>query len=221
MSSCSNIPVELVLATTDPKLYDSKNNKWLWSGQMYWAVECLPHRQTTVSDRMIPNIRPDQYMKLNSSPAIWDYCKSNHCGSNSDSMQVIFTFNPHSTNPNDFLQYVIDIHCQATDQPRHDINDNAGNKLYLDIVEISKMSNYPYAEIWIARTHEEKGIIALEKAHKEIIKKLAKKPAPKMYIYVIIAIVLVLLVALTFGVIFIFRRPKISTESTIGSRNIG
>ena len=149
MNSCSNTPIELVLATTDPKLYDAKNKRWLWNDQMYWAVECLPHRQNTVSDLLVPKINPNNYLKLDDSPTVWDYCKSKQCNDTAGSMQIVFTFNPQSTDPKDFLQFVIDTHCCVTDTPRHAIKDKSGNSVYLSIVEISEMLRYPYVEVWI------------------------------------------------------------------------
>lgn len=146
------MPVELVIATTDPDLYDSDTNTWKWSGQMYWAVECLQHDQRTVADRVVPYITPTNYMPLDHSPSIWNYCKSQRCGAESVSMQIVFTFNPHSTDPNDFLQFVIN-HCHVTDVPRHDIRDENGHSFYLDIVEVSKLAKDPYIEVWIAKTH--------------------------------------------------------------------
>jgi hypothetical protein len=217
MNSCSNIPVELILATTDPKLYDAKNNKWLWDGQMYWAVECLPHRQNTVSDRSTPNIDPNKYLKLSSSPTNWDYCNSKQCGSNSDSMQIVFTFNPHSTDPNDFLQYVIDIHCQVTDSPRHIIKDAKGNKLFLDIVEISKMNKIPYVEIWIARSNDYKDLtVVLEAAEMKHVRTV-ESDNTWLFVGILLAI---LVIALTVGGVLFFRHNKTAVHKP-ESINIG
>ena len=151
--NCSTIPVELILATTDPKLYD---NGWLWNGDLFWAVECLPTRQYSVSDSVLPSIEFENYTKLQDSPTKWDYCNSTKCRLNSESMLVVFTFDPKSTNPKDFLQYVINIHCRVTDYPRHSITDNAGEKLFFDIVEVAKMTRQPYVELWIARSEGNK-----------------------------------------------------------------
>ncbi len=231
-SQCSNIPVELVLATTDPKLYDAETNTWLWNGQMYWAVECLSHHQRTVSDRVVPNIKPENYLPLDHSPSQWDYCRSQNCGAGSDSMQIIFTFNPHSTDPNDFLQYVIDIHCQVTDSPRHDIKDTKGNSFYLDIVEISGMTKEAYVEVWIDRTHEDKKltVAALEAEHSMFKTALAittdQSPTQSSSsdIIIIIVLVIVLLLALVVGGIVFIKYRKSTAPSnipqTVGFGNI-
>ncbi len=223
---CSNIPVELVLATTDPNLYDAKNNKWLWDGQMYWAVNCLPHRQTTVSDRVIPRLKPDNYLKLDKIPAEWNYCKSKKCSANSAAMHVIFTFNPQSTNPNDYLQYVMDIHCHVTDFPKHDIVDNSGHKFYIDIVEVGKMANEPYVEFWIAKTHQDKKltVATLKAAHAIDLKGIVVSgDTSKNKIGWIVGIFLTLLIiALVVGFVYKFKSTsKRVLVQSVGVGNIG
>jgi hypothetical protein len=144
--NCSNTRLNLVLATTDPALY-SPQSKWSWNGQMYWAVECLPSEQTTVSDRVAPLLDSARYAKLTDSPAVWN-------SSSSDSLQLIFTFKPGSPDPGDYLQYVIDLFGHVTDRPHHTIADNAGNKLYLDIVEVSRSPKLDHVEVWIAKAQQ-------------------------------------------------------------------
>ena len=90
MTECSNNPVELVLATTDPTLYNAAENSWTWDGQMYWTVECLSPKQTSVSDTVLPRIPPEQYITLDTTPATWNYCKSKKCSPRSTSMHIIF-----------------------------------------------------------------------------------------------------------------------------------
>nr|QBK87969.1 MAG: hypothetical protein LCMAC202_03300 [Marseillevirus LCMAC202] len=224
MSDCSNIPVELVLSTTDPNLYDAKNKKWLWDGQMYWAVKCLPHRQTTVSDRVIPRLPANNYLKLDKIPAVWDYCKSTKCTANSESMHVIFTFNPQSTNPNDYLQFVVDIHCHVTDFPKHDIMDNGGNKFYIDIVEVGKMTREPYVEIWIARTHQDKKltVAALKAAHAEF-KEPGDDTSSRIGLIIGILLAILIIASLTGFMLYWYKRkagaPVITGGVEVG--NIG
>lgn len=145
---CEDIPVELLLATTDVELY---KDRWLWDGPLYWAVECLPHGQTSVSDRVLPNVPVTSFMPIQETPERWNYCLSKACNRTSDTMQIIFTFNPASTDPKDYLQYVIDINGFVSDSPQHSITDSKGSHLYLNIVEVSKMIRQPYVEVWIAR----------------------------------------------------------------------
>ena len=190
--------MEFVLATTDPNLYDETNDKWIWSGSMYWTVECLPNRQSTVADNMLPGINSDNYMVLEKSPVLWDYCKSKQCTKNSDTMQLVFTFNPKSTDPNDYLQFVIDIHCQVTDYPKHSIKDNDGKEFYLDIVEVSKMTKQPYVEIWIAKATGQDGVPS-----SSIHQSKTQETTSSVFIWVII-IMLILLVLLTGGFFLYF-----------------
>lgn len=144
---CSNTPVELVLATTDPKLY---NNGWTWDGNMYWGITCLANGQTNVSDRVIPNINSNEYLILKENPSMWNFCKSQACDISSESIQLVFTFNPNSTDPKDYLQFVLNLNCQVTDIPKHTLLDNSGNIVHLSIDEVSKSVGLPYTEIWIS-----------------------------------------------------------------------
>jgi hypothetical protein len=150
MNNCSNIPVELLIATTDPKLYDK--NKWTWNGDLYWAIECLNSKQYTIAEEVIPNIQRDTWTVLKSNPMQWDFCKSKFCNIDSESILLVFTFKPDSSNPLDYLQYVIDLNCHVTDYPQNTITDNTGNVLYLDIVQVNKMINKSYLELWIAKS---------------------------------------------------------------------
>lgn len=146
--SCKNNPVELVIATTDKNLYDPQSKKWAWSGDMYWAVDCLPTRQTTVSNAIVPNVK--NYQKISDTPTIWDFCESENCTPASQSMQIVLTFDPKSKNPQDYLQYVVNVNCDVTHSPDHTIKDSAGNAFVIDILEVSKLTKQPYVEIWIA-----------------------------------------------------------------------
>jgi len=150
--NCSNIPVELLVATTDQTLYN--DNKWSWEGPLYWAVECLDHRQDTVADDIVPNIPIEQYQELENNPTTWDFCKSRYCSEWSDSLLIVFTFKPHSKEAQDYLQFVVDIHNKVTDTPVHPITDNKGDQIFVDIVEVSKMLKLPYVEIWISRSSQ-------------------------------------------------------------------
>jgi len=151
---CDNIPVKFVMATSDNTLFDDILKTWTWSGQLYWSVQCLPNRQTSVAGRLVPRLSPNQWMPVTDNPTIWDFCKSN-CSEDSRSMHIIFTFNPSSTDPNDYLQYVVNLNGTVTNHPLNDITDLAGNPLYLDITQVSSLSSFPYTEIWISKIPRE------------------------------------------------------------------
>jgi len=152
-TDCSNIPIKLKIATADEDLYDNKTNHWNWNGTMYWAVQCLDHKQTRVSDKIIPKILPENYKSLLSSPSnLWNFCSSEFCTIHTDTFQIVFTFNPQSKNPNDFLQFIIDAHSRVTSRPIHHIRDDKGNLVHLDIDKISKPSYRPFVEIWLTST---------------------------------------------------------------------
>lgn len=147
MSTCQNNPVELMLATTDINLYDSG---WKWSDDLYWSVDCLPSRQTTVSDIVVPDIKESNYVKVSTTPVDWDFCKSENCTPTSQSLQIVLTFDPSSKDPMDYLQYVINVNLDVTHSPSHTIKDSAGQEFAIDIVEVSKLAKQPYVEVWIA-----------------------------------------------------------------------
>lgn len=156
--------MELILATNDTTLF--VNNSWILSGTLYWNVQCLVNGQTSVSDQQIPRINPLNYIPITSNPSQWDFSQSPQCSGSGGDLRYIghgdfsptnylgvtFTFKPNSTDPHDFLQYVINIDGMVTDYPRHDITDSAGKAVYINITQISRMSDYPLLEIWIGRS---------------------------------------------------------------------
>jgi hypothetical protein len=152
--SCINQPYELILATTDDKLYDISSNKWLWDGDMYWYIDCLYSKQYNISEYIVPDISKEKYLKLDNSPTNWNFCLSKNCNNNtnSNSFLIIFTFNPKSKDPNDYLQYVINSDEEITFAPTHDIKDNKGDSFYLDIIDISRLFRENYIEIWIIKS---------------------------------------------------------------------
>lgn len=149
MSICknNNNPVEFLLATSNSKLYDAVNGKWLWSGQLYWGIDCLPSSQFNTPDNVKPNLT---LVPITKSPETWDFCKSN-CYNNSYLLLIVFTFKPDSKDARDYLQYVLNIHCGITDYPKHTIMDGDGKPFYINIEEISKMldATPKYVELWI------------------------------------------------------------------------
>ena len=192
---CSNTPVQLVLATTDPELYNIDTEKWTWSGTLFWSVQCLPSGQDTVSDSHLPKLTRDEYLPIDKTPTNWNYCKSKNCGVGADTMHVIFTFNPDSTDPKDYLQYVVDIHCHVTDYPSHTIKDSDGNDVYFDIIQMMRMSMDPYVEFWI-----EKSNVIANPVVPSIIKPAKKETSSWIY-YIIFGVLFLLVVAaIYFGI---------------------
>lgn len=196
MSKCSTDPIELILATTDPDLYDETQNKWTWGGTMYWAVECLTSGQSTVSDRVVPAINYGSYTPLTKSPSTWNYCLSKQCEKNSMSMHIVFTFDPKSTDPNDYLQFVVNVHCQVTDYPRHGIKDKNGQDLYLSIVELSKMVSEPYVEIWIAKTDR---VTPMDEEQVALTAPLSAGNGGNNWLWVAMIIIIIILIFLIAG----------------------
>lgn len=154
MNACSKVPTEILLATSDTDLYDTATKSWKWTGELYVHIMCLPDKQRSVTDRLAPSVDPSRYIQIQQNPTYWNFCLSDDCTRFSESIQLIFTFDPTSTNPNDYLQYVIDIYGDVTDKPDHSIVDKTGAQVYFDIVQLSKIFNRPYLEIWLTDVHE-------------------------------------------------------------------
>lgn len=146
MSGCAKLPLELVLSTDDSGLYNKETGAWTWSGDLYWAVECLPDNQRSVADGTVPIL--GSFVEITNVPTFWDFCGSGNCLNTSRNFLVAFTFNPNSDDPNDYLQYVID-GSRITDRPRHSIVDADGKNLYIVFENLEKSANMPYLELWI------------------------------------------------------------------------
>lgn len=158
---CKTNPIELVLATKDSKLYDSEKNKWQWDGTMYWCVECLNNNQTSVADIRAPSYPSEKYMPISENPTTWDFCESNCSAQTAQSFHIVFTFKPTSTDPKDYLQFIVNSAYRVTDKPLHYILDNANRAVYFNIVEVNKMNKNPYVELWIEFTTAEQGELQL------------------------------------------------------------
>ena len=145
--NCNFIPVKLVLATIDEDLYG--DNGWKFKDTLYWGVKCLAKGQITVSDKILPSIT--DYKPVKDSPSEpWDFCKDSTCSANTNSLQVVFTFNPTSNNPKDFLQYVISIHGDIPDIPTLHLTDSSGSPVYFQIGKVTQPdANRPFTEIWL------------------------------------------------------------------------
>lgn len=194
--SCSKTPVELVVATTDPTLYDPNSKSWRWQGQMYWGVECVQKGQSVSA---VPTV--SKFVALDNTPAIWDFCNSKGCSSNTDYFLLVFTFNPHSSQVSDYLQYVVDINNNKVQTPKNGIKDGSGKEIKISILEVSKLSQTPYVEIWIGSGL---GLGAI------------KKSASNSILWIVLGLVLLFLLGL--GGYFLWHREhKISIpEGNIG-----
>lgn len=221
--NCKYNPLELVLATTDSDLYDISNKKWRWAGPLYWAVECLDNRQSVISHNVVPNISPDRYLPIETSPTTWDYCKSKRCQKDSESMHIIFTFKPNSKDPEDFLQFVTDIYCHITDFPQNSIKDNAGKEWFITIEEVSKATRYPYVELWIADAHPgKKGTTTVHGSLRlpQLLPLTDQKPRFRLILGILVTLIFILIVAIVIYFILSRRRTKLATTA-IPELNIG
>lgn len=217
MSSCAKNPVELVLATTDPSLYN--DGSWTWSGVLYWAVECLYNGQSTVSDRVVPSIPRNVYLPITENPTVWNYCKSQKCSRASKMMHVVFTFNPSSDNPMDYLQFVVDTGCSVTYFPRHSITDDSGEVMYIDISEVSKMIKEPYVEVWITKTTVDQKLEStpIDVSSGNIYLPPSPTETGRTWLLWIGAIAVVVLLLIVAGILFPRKEKQIKT---IGTSNI-
>jgi len=186
MDSCNNIPIEFYLATTDSTIYN-KEKKWLWNGQMFWYINCLEESPSDDFSNTLPNIDGDSFIKLVESPSNWNFCNS-QCNNSSKIIQIIFTFNPNSKDPKDYLQYVIDIYRNIMIKPFHNIKDNNGQEIYLNIDSIDKMIDEQLYEIWISKIDTVK---FLEPINKD---KPNSNTKSSLWLYILLIIVLMLFI---------------------------
>lgn len=152
---CKLTPIELLIATKDEKLYNVEKKTWKWTGTMYWMVQCLNNNQSSVSDIKAPTYPSASYLPITENPTTWNFCNSK-CNIQSQSLHVVFTFKPSSTDPKDFLQFVVNPYCKVTDKPLHYILDLEGKAVYFTL-EMDKLNKKPYVELWMMFTTAEKG----------------------------------------------------------------
>lgn len=157
---CKTNPIELVLATKDSKLYDTEKNQWRWGGVLYWCVNCINSKQTSVADIRAPKYPREKYIAISENPTSWDFCGSN-CNIQSQSFHIVFTFKPGSSEPKDYLQFVVNPYYKVTDKPLHYILDGDNRAVYFNIVEVSKLNKTPYVELWIEFTTAEQGELTI------------------------------------------------------------
>jgi len=214
---CTYKPLKLVLATTDTALYDIDKKVWRWDGPLFWSVQCLVNKQTTISHALVPKLNKDSYLEISNSPTEWDYCLSRGCNSDSESMHIIFTFKPQSSDPNDYLQFVTDIYCHVTDFPQNFITDNSGKSWYINIVEVSKSMRENYVEMWIAQDHPQN---VLEITPFDLIVPETHTPdhtseKDSSALIVILVITILVVMAAIFAVMIIFGSVDKKKESNI------
>ncbi len=159
---CSNIPVNLKLTSSDNDLFAStKPGKWAWDPNvLYWSVQCLVHRQNSVSPIIVPNITPDQFKPVNMTDITWDFCSSSQnkgsgCDPSTEFLLIVFSFNPASTNPNDFEQFVIDVNGTVTYHAPNSLTYGStpgqGPKVKLDIERVDRSYDNSLLEIWLTK----------------------------------------------------------------------
>lgn len=145
---CNNDYFELIVATTDKNLYDNLNKEWKYD--LYIGINCLYNLQYNISDNIKPNLKPSQYIKLDTNPQILNYCNLPKCNSSSTTFNIVFTFDPTSDNPQDYLQYVFNSFGEITDIPSHSIKDSNNNNFYLSINLNNSLKN-KYIELWLTK----------------------------------------------------------------------
>jgi hypothetical protein len=156
--TCSFIPVTLKLTTSDETLFSG--NDWIWKDTLYWTVQCLSHRQNSISPIIIPHITPDKFKPVPSlrsgasiNPLDWNFCLSNsdECNPATDFLLIVFTFNPSSTDPNDFEQFVVDVNGSITYHAPNSLLTAGKNRIRLDIEKVDRSFDNSLLEIWLAK----------------------------------------------------------------------
>jgi len=210
--NCKFNPVKLVVATTDEDLYDIDKKTWRWNGSLYWAVNCLQEKQTSISHKIAPNISLANYIKIDNSPSEWNFCNSKECNNKSTNIHIIFTFNPTSNDPEDFLQFVANINGNITDFPKNFIKDNSGNLWFINIEEIIKSNREKYVEIWIGKQKP----ASVLKSNVFKINKINNNSFGNIYFTIILIIISVFIL---FGLIY-FIYQLLKKQPNINSTNI-
>ena len=141
------------IATYDDTLYNLAENRWIWSGQMYWSIQCLIDDHISVSNRLPAYLPKEQFIPLNKSPSdSWDFCVSNGvCKPDTSHFLLIFTFKPDSTDFNDYIKFVFTEDGLLHDQPEHGLTDSAGKTIRLSITHITTSRRYNITEVWISQ----------------------------------------------------------------------
>jgi hypothetical protein len=206
MQSCNFKPVELLLATTDAELFNGE--KWLWNGELMWTIQCIHNQQESIADNIIPNIPIEKYLPIKGNPSTWNFCNSN-CDNDSKLLHIVFTFNPQSNNPNDYLQYVINIDSKIYTTPRHDIIDKNNKAFSLDIVDISTLPSEKYVEIWIGKSIQGSSIIKTD-INNIIIKPKTQNNTFTILFWIFLSLIIIILLSII--VYFIIYRNS-STNS--------
>lgn len=149
-NDCHVTPLLVTLATSDDTVF-SESTGFSWKGDLYWAVDCLVHLQTSVSENILPNIPKNIYKKIDKLPSTpWNFCDfKENCTREDDRLLIIFTFNPSSNNPQDFSQFIINTHCDVTYKSKNILKDSQSRNIFLDIDKVSKPITKPFVDIWL------------------------------------------------------------------------
>lgn len=141
---CDSIPIRTVFATTDDTLYEEYTQKWYWetdNKDIYVGIGCGTNP-------------PSVFRPMTVSPFVWNYCKISGCSYLTDTLIISFTFDPTSKNPDDYLEYILDIpSARIVSRPTNKIKDLSGNILELDIesATIHGRDQDAILEIWLGR----------------------------------------------------------------------
>lgn len=188
---CENKPVKLQITSKDLYSASPTGSGWKWkSSTLYFTVACLEHKQNSVSPVIVPTITPDKYIPLSTPGLVWNFCDSasssaaSQCSLDTDFLLIVFTFNPASTNPNDFAQFVINISGGVVYHAPNSIS-YPGGKIRLDI-QTNNSGNYQYLEVLLTSL-DQPGITLYSGSGMEI------SPIQPNWVIIIISILLVLI----------------------------
>jgi hypothetical protein len=136
---CEFIPIRLILATSDPEVFSK--NSYGWSGDIYVKIECEDSKS--------------QFQSMTASPFSWSFCNSSGCARYTNRLNVIFSFNPVSTDPKDQLKFVIDTAGYILARPENAIYDSDGKNINLDIESVTRHGSDENSdsilELWLSK----------------------------------------------------------------------
>lgn len=138
------------IATYDKKLWNLQKQKWNWNGTLYWSIQCLETGQVSISNRLPPNIPPQQFQPLLTTPSkAWNFCLSDNCTPETDYFLLTFSFNPDSNNYRDYISFIFTKDGITPDVPEHSLVDNMGQNVRIYLNHVTTSRRYPIIELWI------------------------------------------------------------------------
>lgn len=139
--ACTNVPIELIIATLDPVI-----SKKQWGGVLYYGVTC---GDETIPNTMIP---------IDKFPSVWNFCKS-ACPINTNTFSVYFTFKKNSKTAGDYIAFTF-TRDAILQQGTNSIKDSAGKELKLYISELH-LINDNTVELWISSVAQKETVITI------------------------------------------------------------